>query len=470
MNNYKKLINNTLIFAIGNLGSKIIVFFLLPLYTAYLAQSEFGLVDLLTTTIGLLLPVITLSIFDSVFRFVMDKNYDEQSVLTNSLVVVLTGFVISLVLYPLFLYALPFDKYLPYFYTLLFFQSFNAVVTQYVRAKGLVKLFAFSGIINAIVLLCSNLVLLAVFHTGILGYLTSLIMANIFSSLLVVIKSNIYRDIVIKKINIVLIKEMLIYSIPLIPNSLMWWVMSLSDRYLILYFLGSSANGLYAVANKIPSVLTVVNSIFFQAWQMSAIEEEKSENKSKFFSDIFNLFAPTILIFTSVLLIFLKFIMTHLVASEYYEAWIFVPYLLLGVIFSSFSGFLGTNYIVAKKTGGVFKTSSVGAIFNIIFNIILIPIIGTIGAAISTMLSFLIIWLIRVKETKKFVELRINSKKILFTLIAINIQIGVMYINLKTEILFHILILIIILIINFKEVNRITNKIYNTINKKVKNI
>ncbi|HWO76914.1 MAG TPA: polysaccharide biosynthesis C-terminal domain-containing protein [Bacillus sp. (in: firmicutes)] len=466
MNSYKKLVNNSLIFAIGNLGTKLIIFFLVPLYTYYLTKSEFGTVDLLTTTLSFLIPIFTLSIFDSVFRFTMDKNYDKQAVLTNSLAVTFIGFILSFMIYPAVINIFPFDDFIFYFYLLLFVQTINTTLTQYIRAIGMVKLFAISGIINALVLLICNVFFLMFLHMGIIGYLISLVIANVFSSLFVGIGGKVQHDFIVTKINIELIREMLMYSIPLIPNALMWWVMGLSDRYIITYFLGLSAAGMYAVANKIPSILNIINSIFFQAWQMSAIEEDDSKDKSEFFSNVFNVFSIAMLVSTSLLLVFLKFIMEFFVADDYFAVWQYVPFLLLGIVFSSFSGFLGTNYIVAKKTSGVFKTSVIGAIINVVTNLVLIPIIGINGASIGTMLSFAIIWLLRIKDTKDFVNIKLNVKKLVLILIIISAQIGILYMNITFEYLLQIGLLVIVLLINLNEMKVIINKMISIISKK----
>ncbi|OIK07993.1 oligosaccharide flippase family protein [Bacillus sp. MUM 13] len=470
MNIYIKLLNNSLIFAIGNLGTKLIVFFLFPLYTYYLTTSELGTVDLLTTTISLLMPIFTLSILDSVLRFVMDKNYDRQAVLINTIIIIFIGFILILFFFPVLIMLLPFDNYIYWFYFLLLVQSIYATLTEYIRSKGMVRLFATSGIINALILLVCNIYLLVLLHQGTFGYLLSLIIANIVSSLFVIITGKVQKEFNVKKINVKLMQEMLLYSIPLIPNSLMWWIMGASDRYIINYFLGLSANGLYAVANKIPSILNIFNSIFFQAWQMSAIEEAKSKDKSIFFSNVFNMLFITMLLTTSLIIAHLKFIIEILVANTYIKSWEYVPFLLLGVVFSSFSSFLGTNYIAAKKTSGVFKTSVIGAIINIIANIILIPLIGINGASIGTMLSFFVIWLLRIKDTKKFVNIKFHLKKLILMLIVILTQIGILYLNFKIEYFIQLGLLVIIISINYKEIRGLLSELNGKIWKNSKAI
>ncbi|MBU8586941.1 oligosaccharide flippase family protein [Priestia megaterium] len=466
MNSYKKLVNNSIIFAIGNLGTKLIVFFLIPIYTTYLTKSEFGTADLLTSTLSFLLPIFTLSIFDSVLRFTMDKGYNSQEVLMNSLIVMIMGFFISFLAYPILISVLPFKSFILLFYILMFIQAINVILTQYIRAIGMVKLFAANGIVNAIALLFFNLIFLIIFHLGIKGYLYAFILSNIISSLVVIIGGKMKKDFVVKKVNVQLAKEMMKYSIPLIPNALMWWIMGLSDRYIINYFLGLSATGMYAVANKIPSILNVVNSIFFQAWQMSAIEEVNSKEKSQFFSKVFNNFAIVMLISTSVILILLKIIIKLLAADSYFNSWNYVPFLLLGIVFSSFSGFLGTNYIANKKTSGVFKTSAIGAGINIILNLLLIPLIGINGASIGTMISFLIIWLLRIKDTKKFVEIKMNNKNLLFSLFIILLQILTLYsVSSLKSYLIQILLFSSLIFVNFSEVKVLLSIIVNKFEK-----
>lgn len=463
MNVYKKLVNNSFIFAIGNLGSKVIVFFLVPLYTYYLTTSEFGMVDLIISTTNLLLPIISLSIFESVLRFTMDSYYDRQAILINAIVVTIIGFLILIIFYPIINWFFPIKDYIIYLYLLLFIQSTHTTIMQYIRAKGLIRLYAISGIINALVLLISNIIFLVLVRCGIQGYLISQIIAVLISMIFITIKGKVQKEIIVKKINFNLIKEMLIFSIPLIPNSLMYSIMSFTDRYVISLFLGVSSNGLYAVANKIPSIIYIINSIFFQAWQMSAIEESDSKEKSKFFSNVFNVFSIFMLISTSFLIVNLKVIMKFLVADSFFSAWKYVPFLLLSAVFSSFSGFLGTNYIAEKKTTGLFKTSVIGALINVSLNIVLIPIIGIYGASIGALVSFVVIWIIRIKDTQQFVNIVFNVRKLIFILMVIFLQIEILYLNSPYEYLIQLVLFLAIVIINFSEIKLISGKFFTLI-------
>ncbi|MDN3954784.1 lipopolysaccharide biosynthesis protein [Sporolactobacillus laevolacticus] len=459
MNKYKKLAANSLIFAIGNLGSKLIALLLIPLYTYYLSTTQYGTIDLITTTLSLLLPIFTLSIYDAVLRFAMDKGYDKSAILNNALVLTLFGYLVALLMYPIFKSLFPFSHFMGLFYLYLLTECVNSSFLQFIRAIGKVTLFASVGIMSAVVVLIGNITFLVFLHLGTEGYILSLIIADLFSCLTILFAGTILPNLSIRKVSFASVKEMLVYSIPLIPNSLMWWVMGVSDRYLIAYFIGISANGLYAVANKIPSILSVVNTVFFQAWQMSAIEEAASTSKSKFYTDIFRFLSTLMLLVTSLLLVSLKFILHYCVSAEYYSAWKYVPFLLLGVVFSSFSGFLGTNYIAAKKTFGVFRTSVIGALLNLIVNLILIPTVGVNGASLATMLSFLVMWVLRVIDTKDFVTIDIKLTNFLSGFIIIMAQVGIMFMNPPLELLWQSLLFLSLLIVSKNELGMIYTKL-----------
>ncbi|MED4224250.1 lipopolysaccharide biosynthesis protein [Neobacillus cucumis] len=456
MSVYSKLLKNSMIFAIGNLGTKLISFVLVPIYTFALSKGEFGSTDLVTTTISLLLPLISLSIYDALLRFSMDKGYSRPEIFSNGIIVVGIGFLFSIALLPLFNVLEPFKHFIFYFYILLFLQLVNTALQQFVRGIGKVKLFAFTGIIYSLMLLISVSVLLITFKMGMNGYFISLIVSNLLSVIILFIFGDIKKYINFSNIKLQLTKEMLVYSVPLIPNAMMWWIMNASNRYMIAYFVGVSANGLFAVATKIPSMLNIINSIFFQAWQLSAIEEADSKNKSKFYSNVFNMISSLMFISTSILLVCLKFIMKFFVSDQFYDSWKYSPFLFLGVVFSCFSAFLGTNYIAAKDTKGVFKTSLVGALINIILNLILIPLVGVNGAAIATMVSFAVICYIRLIDTKKFVHIKIKFRNFSFSLFIIFIQIGLLYLNTSFEFLIQTLLFLVNVIINKETILIIT--------------
>ncbi|WP_122645538.1 lipopolysaccharide biosynthesis protein [Enterococcus mediterraneensis] len=425
-NRYKRLASNSLLFLIGNFGSKLITFFMLPIYTAKLSQGEYGISDLVLTTVSLLLPIISLSVFESVLRFSMDPESNKREIFTNAMVVSIIGCMFLLIGIPAILF---FNiSYGIFVIVILIVQIFQSIFSQYAKAAGYIGVYAINGIILSCLTAFLNIIFLIVIPTGIQGYLFSILLAYIFSNSWLFFKLNLYKEFKISLVNKKLIKDLLFYSIPLIPNSVALWINNVANRYFILYYLGKSANGVFAIANKIPLLLGVINSIFFQAWQMSAIEEFEKKDRDSFYSNTFSIYSKILFWGVSSIIFILRPMMKILVSVEFVVAWKYVPFLLLSILYSSFSGFLGQYYIASKQTIGVFITTITGAIINIITNFLLIPALGLVGASVSSALSFFVLWLIRIKDTKKFVSTNYDVVNIVGNHLLIVIQILFLFI------------------------------------------
>lgn len=435
MDSYKKLIGNSFIFAIGRLSSKLLSFLLVPLYTYYLSAAEYGTVDLVITTVSMLLPIVSTSMFDAVLRFIMDKKSDADLILMNALNVSMIGFVISLLFYPVILQIdlLGGTSLVFFMYIILFLQIIERIFAEYTRAIGEIKKFAFNGIILTFSTGVLNVLFLVILGYGVPGYFFAIILSNIISILYLFFSTKAYTHIdftLIKKTSMI---NLLRYSAPLIPNALMWWLINASSRYFIRFFISVSANGLFAVASRVPTLISIVTQVFMQAWQLSAIEEYENETKSIFYSNVFNYLSSALFLGTSAIIIILKPMFNIIFATEYYEAWIVVPFLLLGAVFSSFSGFLGTNYIAAKQTKGVFKTSVYGGIISLFLNFLLISTLGIVGAGLSSMFSFIVMWIIRHFDTKKFIKMEVNWQNFVINIILITIQFVLLTFNFTTS-------------------------------------
>ena len=400
MNRYKKLIGNSIIFAIGNLGSKLMQFIMVPLYSYTMTTSQFGQTDIITTVISLLAPVVSLEVFDAVFRFAMDKQANQARLLTTGMTItsitsILTG-VIGLILQRLW----P-QEYFFLGALILISTIFYSFISNYVRAIGYSKRFAVAGMVNTFFMVVLNVILLAVLHLGIVGYFVSLLVGLSSAILFLLLTTKeLLVGLNLTKYDHKVARSMIIYGLPLIPNALSWWLNSASDRMFILALVGYSANGLYAMANKIPNALSVVTNIFFQSWQISAVEEYNSKDADFFISRILTFFMYVLFIGSLVILIIVKPIFRLMIDPSYFTAWRVTPFILLSLIYSSLSGFLGTIYTATKRTGPIFLTTFYGAIINVIASYFFIKAFGIYGAALANVTSFLVVMFLRYRQIK----------------------------------------------------------------------
>lgn len=422
-NRYKKLAKNSAVFFIGNLGSKVVTFLIVPFYTYFLTTEEYGTADLVTTTVNLLVPFAMMGMNEAVLRFTVSKEVATKTIASNSMLVVLIGWAVCWSLYPFFRAFSVIGGNIVYFLLLLCLTSFNYVFMQLVRGIGKSKAFAANGVIITFVTAVSNVLALAVLHLGVGGYLVSMTVAQLVGAAHLVVSCRLWTLLSPSNIDKGALKRMLKYCIPLIPNSLMWWIMSASDRYVILFFIGAGANGLYNVAQKIPSIVNIMYNIFMQAWQISAIEERDSEDNAKFQSTVFRYVFVVLAIASSLIAASAYPVYTFLMSSAYGGSWQPVAMLSLANLFSCIAAFFGTTYVVTKESKKAFSTTVIGAVVNIALTLAFVPFFGIMGAAGATAVSYAVIAIVRARDTRKFVKLDFRKGEIITSFALIGAQV-----------------------------------------------
>jgi len=396
------LLKNVLIFSIGNFGSRFLVFFLVPLFSYYLSTSEMGFYDLVVVTIGLVVPLATIQLSDSIYRWLLDiKDKRFHETISSSFIVL--GGIVFLVLFLFYLVSFFFPiKYKwfigGYFLVSCLYPFFLAVA----RGMRLNKLYALSGMVNSAILVAVNWLLLTQFSMGIKALFISHIAASLVALLMLLYGTQLYKYVSLKYFSKSAISDFVLYSLPLIPNAISWWFINSANRYIILYFMGAESNGVYAMSSRVAMALYAVNSIFNLAWQESAITEFDKENRDKFYSEVFNRYFVLEMSVVILLIPVSKLFVMFFVSEEFIDSWKYMPMLLVGVAFATFSAFFGTGYLSAKKTLGAFSTTIYGAIVNIVLSLLFVPAIGLQGATIGIVAGFITTWLLRVYQTKKY--------------------------------------------------------------------
>ena len=392
-NKYQTLAGNTVKLGLGTFGSKVLVFLMVRFYTAYLSPADYGTADLITQTANLLIPLVSLGITDAVFRFAMDAAEDAGGVFTAGFCVIAAGCV------PLAALALAGSRALDgsawLIAVFIVASNFHTLCAQLIRARGEMTLFAVQGLINTALVIGLNILFLAVFRLGVTGYVLSTAAADVLTTLYLVFRARLWRF--FKRPAAGTLGRMLRYCVPLIPTAAFWWVTSVSDRYMITAWLGTAANGIYAVAAKLPTILTVLSSVFMEAWLFSAVTERQDGEAAhlQFYASVWRTFVAGMVLSASGVIAFARLAVRLLAEEGFYEAWQYVPVLCLAMVFAAFSTFLSSVYVVSKKSSLSFWTALLGAGSNVAMNPLLIPRIGVLGAAIATLLSYVLVFLVR---------------------------------------------------------------------------
>ena len=464
---YKYLFKNIGLLTISNFGGRLLTFLLIPLYTKYLTTSEYGIYDLYTATVELLIPILPVCIVDAVQRFSLNKDSNKSDIFTvgfrNMLKSILIFSLLILINYTFKIFA-ELNKY-P-LYLLLFFISDNFYTYFSNVSKGLdnIKDYAVCGFINSATTLLLNILFLTVFHMGIDGYFLANILSYFIAGFYLMIKIKIWNYLKLHLSNKNQKSEMINYSKHLVLSSISWWINNSIDRYFIIWLLGTAENGIYSVAYKIPTIINVVQSIFNQAWTLSAVKEFDNR-KDDFYSNTYKNYMLLLIFSCSSLIIFDQLIAKIIYSSDFYIAWKYVPFLLISAVFSALNSFIESIFAASMDSKIIAQTTILGAVINIILNLILIHSIGTMGAAISTMISYFAMWIFKLIKAKKIVNISVNPIKASASVIILLIQ-SILIIYTTNNLIkysFVIILFFVIALINIKDLKVLIYKGINLV-------
>lgn len=415
-NRVKFLLKNISFLTVGEFGTKIISFFLVPIYTYVLTTNEYGTADLIFTISTLLTPLIMLNIGEALMRYLLEENADRNKIMSVAITAFIFGILLALIIVPIVSNFTILSNYKWYMYFYIVLCSTKAILTGYLRGTCQLRHYAICNVLNTLLLAIFNIIFLVFFDLGIKGYLVAYIIAEICSILYVIIFGHLTCSIKKFKFDIKFSKGMILFSLAVVPNSLLWWVINSSDRLMVTSFLGLSSNGLLSISYKIPSLLIMLNFVLMQAWKYSAIKEKDSRDNVQFTNSAFDKFIRVSILLASFLILIIKYVVKWLFAPAYFNAWTASCFLLLGFVFMGISTFIGTVYYVKKDMIGNVLSALVGASINIILNFLLIPLIGFSGAALAATLSYLCILLYRYFDTRKYQKINLFNPKYMFLL------------------------------------------------------
>lgn len=417
MGNYKQLSKNTAIFAIGSFSVKIIQFFLMPIVTIAMTAEEYGTAESLVSLTELIIPLCTLGLQDAVFRFVMLPDISAKKVLSTTMAIVAGGFI--LVCGGAAVAALRMDAKLCLLFAVLYLcVALSNIWGQYVRGSGRVKTFAFSGILQALMLAGTTAVFVYWKHWGAYGYLLSLVAAYLSSLIVLFFAGGTYRAIGLRGFDKALCKKMLRYALPLIPNMLCWWFIQVVNRYIIIYFDGEAGAGLYIATSKIATLINIFGTIFLQAWTIATVKGMNDEDKGEFNTNIFRIYSTFLICAASALMFILPLISGFLLQGEFADSWRYSAIGVFTAIISCYASFFGAYYGAALKTKMVMISTIAGAVVNVVSTVLFVWLWGISGAFFGSLLGYIVLTAIRVVDTQKYSQMSFGwVKEILILLI-----------------------------------------------------
>lgn len=425
----KYLVKNTMIFALGNIATKAITFFLVPIYTAVLSTYEYGIVDLVMTVITVAVPIVTLNICEAVMRFALDRDADNNMITRVGTNVYLISCLTGLIVIPICSMFESLSQYSMLVYLYLIAMAGSQLYLCDLRGKEMLLQYSIGNIIQTFLVAAFNILFMVVFKKGIEGYLTAYALACFITIIYALVIGKGYKAFRLHRMDMNLFKKMAKYSIVLIPNSFMWWLMNSSDRIMVSAMVGVTANGIYAISYKLPSLVTVATSVFIQAWGYSAIKEQGAKDEAKYNNQVFAYLISISMMVGIALCTFIKPFLKIYVTAEYYEAWKYTPFLIIGCVYLTLGSFTATSYNVYKDSFGFLFSGMFGALFNVVFNFILIPYIQVYGAALATCVSYILVFVFRLFHTRKYLRYEVRNKEFIFGSIVLLVSAALMFVD-----------------------------------------
>ena len=406
MNQKKDLIKNTIIISIGKFSTKLVTFLLLPLYTSILSTSEYGQFDLLNTISIFLIPIITLQMDEAMFRFLIDAKDDSDKRKVFSKTVIFA--ILSMLLWSIIIFIV--GSLLNYQYTLwLIFYCASSVLytlaSAFSRGEGKFKLYSFLAFCSSILNICLNILFIAILRLGLIGLFLAYIISSIVVGLYGLYRLKAYKYITFKYKYKGTTREMIKYALPLVPNSVSWALISLSNRLIITSQLGISSNGIYSVSNKFPTIINTCYGFFNTSWRESASRAVNSEDRNAFYRSVYLNLKRFLLGVSIMMIAVMPLIFNLLVNKNYNESYTYIPFMIISIYFTNMSSFCSGIFAAYKDTKILAPTTIIATTISITFNILFINKIGLFAPVFGTLIAYFVLNLYRNYKLRKYIIL-----------------------------------------------------------------
>lgn len=419
----KELFKNTILFAVSNFASKLLVFLMIPLYTSVLSTEDYGFVDVISTTVLLLLPIFTLTISEAVLRFCLSNRNEIKDYLTIGLIITMIGSVMVLAITFISVLLFDFNNLFLYIPFLFLIQSFSRLFGRFARGVDKVEFVAVAGVLETFSIVVCNLLFLLVLKIGIKGYLLSMVIGYSVSCLYLLLVCKIHENISFTTIKKRQINELCKYSLPLIPNQLCWWLIDSFSKYIVMFYVGYSGVGVYTAAFKFPTVLNVISSFFVDAWVLSVIKEYEKPDVKDYIRKV-NTYYSFIMIFMALAITCLsKEIACVFLKGEFFYGYIYIPIMCLTAAIGSQFAFFSSLFSSEKKTYLALIPTISGAIMVVLMSYTLVPLYGVMGIVVATLVGYIAIWILTFFLSNRIVNWNIPKTRFALELMIIGLSI-----------------------------------------------
>lgn len=420
----KVLLKEGSLYTFASLFTKGISLLLLPFYTSYFTTSDYGVIEILMVFGGLINALVSFQLYQGVSRFLGESSLS----VTSKVKLASTGLSFILFTYLVFCtIILLFDDFFigilssdvtidkNIFFLAIISTAINGIFYSLgiqLRFLRMVKVFAITSFSHAILNIGLTILFVIGMHSGLSGiYLASIIVTPVIILVqLVFLKDNLKPYFGKKEF-----KKLFVFSYPLIPAALAYLVLNFTDRIFIKDILSFNELGLYGVAAKFSSVITIVILGFSSALTPLVYNSHGEENTKKELRKIFYAFFSVGTIAVLALSVFSRETLYVFTQESYYNAYEVMPLFYISMLITGLNMF-SVGLHIKEKTKIIGVIVIISSLVNVGLNYLLIPEYGLIGASFSTLLAIIFNNSVIFYFGNRNYNLEIDFKRIIFIL------------------------------------------------------
>ncbi len=416
----KRLLRHSAVYGSASVLQKGIGFFMIPVYTHYLSPADYGILELLDLTINVITMLIGMRLGAALIRYYhrYESEQDRQEVFSTALMFIVPMVFMVVVLLEIF--AKPIaglilgdqDYYL--YFQIMFvamgLQTIAAVPESLLKAQVKSVHYSVITILTLVSYLTLNILFLVVFGWGLIGLLFSILITKIFNNLMLFI---VVRADLVLRFSWQKLKGMILFSAPLIPASMAMFAIHFSDRFFVSHYCTLDDLGIYSLGYKFGMMIGfLVSAPFFKIWNTQRFEIAKRNNPGPTLSRFFSFYTLLVVFIGLGISVFSDEVVQIMAPAEYAGASSVIALIVLSYIFSGMATFftLGTMLMYKNIYTAYIQVSTAG--LNIVLNLLLIPQFGIMGAALSTVLTFLVLWIVTMLNSQRLYYLPLEIRRL----------------------------------------------------------
>jgi len=402
----------------ANIAALLLGFIRIPILTKGLGAGLYGTWSLINVTVSLIVPFAMLGYSMSIVRFLSaekDTGRVREDYFSACSLVFISGTVFSLILFFLSDYlAVAIFKdagsssYIKLGSVLILINSLYPVILAFFRMRRKIGLYTILNLIQDVLQI--GLTVAAI----LLGYrLGGVISAFIISGIMIIAIALfvIFRQTGFQRPRFSNMKSYLKWGVPLTPNSAIMWIIHVSDRYMVSYFLGVASAGIYsatyAIGQYASFTMAPLGIVLYPTISKSYDEGNLDETRKylKYSLKYLMMIAIPAAFGLSILA---KPLLQILTTPEFVTGSAVVPWVAFGVVLNCF--YQTCVYIIhlVGKTHITVRLLGTSAVLNVVLNLILIPRMGIVGAAIATLAAYGVLCILTLAVTRRYLKFDLN--------------------------------------------------------------